>query len=35
MILGLIEVKNDTTDASIEVIRKALKHGQIRECITA
>ena len=34
MLLSLIEVKNATTDASIEAIRQALKHGQIRECIT-
>ena len=34
MILSLLEVKNATTEASIEAIKQALKHGQIRECIT-
>ena len=34
MLLSLLEVKNATTDASIEAIKQALKHGRIRECIT-
>ena len=34
MLLSLLEVKNATTNASIEAIQQALKHGQIRECIT-
>ena len=33
MLLSLLEVKNATTEASIEAIKQALKHGQIRECI--
>ena len=34
MLLSLLEVKNATTDASIQAIQQALKHGPIRECIT-
>ena len=33
-LLALIECESATTDASIEAVREALKHGEIQQCIT-
>ena len=32
--LSLVEEKHATTDASIEAMRQAMKHGKIKQCIT-